>query len=109
MEGDVFVLRFKLFSGGGAALQDEVNAWLSEFEPDVTQMVQTVGADGVITISVLFDESFRGQEMRVAVESGISRATGPSIPEDSMPDKPIHVPQEPGQYTSEGFGDPSPD
>jgi hypothetical protein len=31
---------------GGATLQDEVNAWLSEFEPDVTQMVQTVGADG---------------------------------------------------------------
>lgn len=95
------MVRFKQFSGSGTQLEESVNAWLHEFEPDVTQMVQTVQSDGTITVSLLFEESFRGQEIRLASERGMSQATGPSVPEAAMQDKPIEVPQEPGQYTSE--------
>ncbi|GAC1328177.1 MAG: hypothetical protein NVSMB22_19930 [Chloroflexota bacterium] len=95
------MVRFKQFAGNGSELEQAVNAWLHEFEPDVTQMVQTVGTDGTTVLSLLFEESFRGQEIRLASERGISQATTPAVTEDAFPDKPIEVPQEPGQYASE--------
>ncbi|MGI8827832.1 MAG: hypothetical protein ACR2JC_19820 [Chloroflexota bacterium] len=95
------MVRFKQFSGTGSELEKAVNAWLGEYEPDVTQMVQTVNTDGKITLCLLFDESFRGQEIRLASERVITAPTAPTIPEEAMRDKPIAVPQEPGQYTSD--------
>lgn len=95
------MVRFKQFSGSVADLESAVNAWLEEYEPDVTQMVQTVGQDGTVTLSMLFEESFRGQEIRMASERGLRNANVPAVPEAAMEDKPITVPQEPGQYTSD--------
>ena len=95
------MVRFKQFSGKGPELEQAVNSWLNEFEPDVTQMVQTIGADGTIMLSLLFEESFRGQELRMASERGIVAATVPAVPEATIPDRPLEVPQEPGQYTSD--------
>jgi len=93
------MVRFKQFFGSVADLEAAVNAWLAEYEPDVTQMVQTVGHAGTITLSLLFEESFRGQEIRMASERGLRNANVPAVPESAMQDTPIQVPQEPGQYT----------
>lgn len=93
------MLRFKQFSGTGADLERSVNAWLEAFEPDVTEMVQTTDGRGVV-ISFLFEESFRGQERRLSDEHGMSQ-TGAPMPADLIPDKPLRVPEEPGQIMSE--------
>jgi hypothetical protein len=95
------MLRFKYFSGTGADLDQAVNAWLSEFEPDVTQMTQTVDGAGGAMICFLYAESFRGQERRIEQEHGLGRAGKPAVPVNSVPDEPIHVPQEPGMITPE--------
>jgi hypothetical protein len=63
------MLRFKHFSGAGRDLEEAINRWLEEFEPEVSQMVQTVEASGVVTIGFLFEESFRGQERRMSEEA----------------------------------------
>jgi hypothetical protein len=63
------MLRFKHFSGAGEELERGINLWLDEFEPEVTQMVQTVDSGGVVTIGFLFEESFRGQERRLSEEA----------------------------------------
>src|SRR5579872_1543105 len=86
--------RFKHFSGVGTELEQAVNQWLTEFEPDVTQMVQTVSGDGSLSISFLFEESFRGQELR------LSAGYGQRAPV-TTPDKPVRVPIEPGQPLDE--------
>jgi hypothetical protein len=86
------MLRFKHFSGPSAELEQAVNQWLSDFEPDVTQMVQTGNDDGSLNISFLFEESFRGQERRLSAGYG-GRSAPPAA---SMPDKPLQVPVEPG-------------
>ena len=62
------MLRFKQFVGNGRELERTVNSWLAEFEPDVTQMVQSQASDGVVVISFLYEESFRGQERRLEQE-----------------------------------------
>ena len=85
------MLRFKHFSGPGESLEDSVNEWLEEFEPDITQMAQTVGPDGILNISIVFEESFRGQERRLSSESGMDAATRPSIPMVDMRDEPLRV------------------
>lgn len=86
------MLRFKHFQGAGSQLERAVNDWLSEFEPDVTQMAQTVGPNGVTIISFVFEESFRGQELRLSSERNIAeRAAVPAISADEMRDKPLHV------------------
>lgn len=88
------MLRFKQFSGSGIEVEAAVNQWLAEFEPDVTKMVQTVAGDGCVSLSFLFEESFRGQELRLATEHGTSNIS-PSIPASSIPDGPITIPVEP--------------
>lgn len=93
------MLQFKQFSGKGDDLQKKVNSWLEAFEPDITQMVQTADGDSVV-ISFLFEESFRGQERRLASNHGVG-AEQTAVPAEMVPDKPIKVPQEPGEITSE--------
>ncbi|GAC1443054.1 MAG: hypothetical protein NVSMB52_00950 [Chloroflexota bacterium] len=90
------MLRFKLFSGSGADLESDVNAWLAQLEPDVTQMVQTAQDDGSVTLGFLFEESFRAQEVRMDEERGMSGRIFPAVPATSIPDDPITVPMEPG-------------
>jgi hypothetical protein len=87
------MLRFKQFSGNGAELETTVNSWLAEFEPDVTQMAQTTREDGAIVMSFLFQESFRGQKLRLSSEAKSEKAT--HQPSRAMPDKPLKVNDEP--------------
>jgi hypothetical protein len=94
------MLRFKQFTGNGPELEQAVNAWLEEFEPDVTQMVQTQDAD-TVTICFLFQESFRGQERRIASQHGMPESTPPSINPEDLPDYPITVPPDPGHITTD--------
>jgi hypothetical protein len=66
--------RFKQFQGSGADLERAVNRWMEDFEPDITQMAQTVSADGGVTVSFIYEESFRGQELRLDNEHGMLAA-----------------------------------
>jgi hypothetical protein len=93
--------RFKQFTGSGEELESSINAWLEEFEPDVTNMVQTTDDGGAITISFLFDESFRGQDLRFRHEHGLARKDMQPPPAQSLPDKPIKVAEEPGHLDPE--------
>jgi len=86
------MLRYKQFSGPPGELEEAINRWLSAFEPDVTQMMQTAGEDGIMLISFLFEESFRGQELRYSAEHGMTAAQTPAVPLDTIPDEPIQVP-----------------
>lgn len=100
MRAEAAVVRFKYFTGTGADLEQDINSWLGEFEPDVSQVVQTVSPDGSLTIGFLFEESFRGQEKRFSLEHGMGRDT-PAIPPGTLPDSPITVPVEPGTPIAE--------
>lgn len=84
------MLRFKYFSGSGGELESAVNAWLETYEPEVTQMSTAVVGDGV-SVSFLFDESFRGQERRLAEQRGMSMEDEIRVPESNLPDDPVHV------------------
>ena len=84
------MLRFKHFSGRGEDLEAAINGWLGEFEPDVSQMTQTVSADGTVLISLLYEESFRGQELRLSAEHRM-RNSPPPVPPEVAPDEPIIV------------------
>jgi hypothetical protein len=72
-------------------LEALINGWLEEFEPDVTQMSQTVEGSGCVTLSFLYDESFRGQERRLDNEHGMSQVPNSVAAEPRMPDDPVHV------------------
>lgn len=89
------MLRYKQFSGKGTELEDTINRWLERFEPDVTQMVQTVSEDNNVFISFLFEESFRGQELRLSAEHGVSSHVTPAIPPEMYPDRPLTVQDDP--------------
>lgn len=94
------MLRFKQFSAVGPDLEQQVNSWLEQFEPDVTQMVQTVDGSGEVTISFLFEESFRGQELRLSSGRGVS-GMSPAMPMELMHDEPVGVRAEPSQPPSD--------
>ena len=83
--------RFKIFQGSGAELETLINSWMDEYEPDVTLMSQTVDASGAVTLSVLYDESFRGQERRLDNEHGMAKVGGPVAPESVMPEDHVQV------------------
>jgi hypothetical protein len=83
-------LRFKHFSGSGPDVERAINQWLEEYNPDITHVAQSA-QDGGILISFLFDESFRGQELRISQERHTLNATVPAVPADSIPDKPLTV------------------
>lgn len=89
------MLRYKQFSGKGSELEETINRWLEQFEPDVTQMVQTVAEDNSVFISFLFEESFRGQEIRLSAEHGVSSHVAPAIPPEAYPDRPLTVQEDP--------------
>lgn len=89
------MLRFKQFVGTGHAIENMVNEWLEKNEPEVTQMVQTVDGHSTVTLGFLFEESFRGQELRYAEQSGMTGAIEPAVPADTNPDEPVYVPMEP--------------
>jgi hypothetical protein len=84
------VLRFKYFAGNGAQLESQINGWLETYEPEITQMSTAVVGDSV-TISFLFDESFRGQERRLSEQRGISANDEIAVPERFLPDDTIQV------------------
>jgi hypothetical protein len=58
-------------------------------------MTQTAGPDGTVLISFLFEESFRGQELRLSSERGMGRTAEPVLPPEVQSPEPIHV-EEPG-------------
>lgn len=88
------MLRFKNFFGTPPAIEQQINDWLAEYEPDVTQMAQTTASDGQVAISFLFEESFRGQERRMGKERGIKDIPAP-VPARDIPDKPLELPSDP--------------
>jgi hypothetical protein len=94
------MMRFKHFVGSGPELDQMINHWLADYEPDVTHVVQSTDGDTII-VSFLFDESFRSQEQRMSEERGMTHATIPAVPSDTIPDKPVIVPQEPGMLSTE--------
>ncbi|HCF99947.1 MAG TPA: hypothetical protein DEV93_05330 [Chloroflexi bacterium] len=83
--------RYKQFHGSGSELEKAVNSWLDEFEPDVTQMAQTVDGNGSVVLGFVYEESFRGQERRLDTEHGMSKVKGPSSPEAVMPEDSVQV------------------
>lgn len=85
------MLRFKQFSGSGAELESTINRWLEDFEPEVSQMVQTTDAGGNVTIGILFEESFRGQEMRLTAESTARASLGSEVRPADLRDEPLKV------------------
>jgi len=93
------VPRFKQFVGTGTELETGVNEWLAEFEPDVSQMTQTVSDDGSVTIGFLYEESFRGQERRLSVEHGM--ISTPASPPGAELDDAIRVAIDPVPPASE--------
>ena len=88
------MLRYKQFSGSGVGLEQAINAWLARYEPEVTQMVQTLTADGAVTISFLFEESFRAQELRMAEEAATPAPADDIVSPPDVHDKPLEVLQE---------------
>ena len=85
------MLRFKQFRGRTSELEEAVNTWLEEFEPDVSQMTQTVTQDGTVVMGFLFEESFRGQELRLSSQHGMSGAVTAPAPAEVAQDHPIPV------------------
>jgi hypothetical protein len=84
------MLRYKQIGGSGQPLEDSVNAWLEQFEPDVTQMVQTQLSDGSLMIGFLFEESFRAQELRLSSRSVVRNAS-PPMTDEVRPDDRLSV------------------
>jgi hypothetical protein len=85
------MLRFKQFAGAGPELEAAVNAWLAEYEPEVTTMTQTPLENGMVVVSFLFEESFRAQELRLVEESQASAHVEPSIRPGELKDEPLEV------------------
>jgi hypothetical protein len=85
------MLRFKHFSGSGRDLERSVNDWLDEFEPEVSQMVQTVDGSGVVTVGFLFEESFRGQERRMSEEARPRARIEPALRGGELREAPLEV------------------
>jgi hypothetical protein len=85
------VLRYKYFSGAGEELERAINAWLADYEPQVTSMTQTTLDNGFVTISFLFEESFRAQELRIEAESKATHHVEPAILPGDMLDRPVEV------------------
>jgi hypothetical protein len=64
------VLRFKAFSGADASsVEETINKWLMQAEPDIRLMQQSLTTSGALTISFLYDEGFMATEQRMSVEA----------------------------------------
>lgn len=88
------MLRYKQFSGSGVELEQAINAWLARYEPEVTHMVQTPTDAGAVTISFLFEETFRAQELRMAEETATPAPTDDILSPPDVHEKPLEVIQE---------------
>lgn len=97
-------MRFKSFSGDGEGLERDINTWLGKFEPDVSEMSQTVGPNGQLIVSFLYEESFRGQERRITAEHDMEEPPIENL--ESIPGRTIRVPEEPGHELSELQSEP---
>ena len=84
------MLRFKLFRGDPEELEEAINGWLGKFEPDIREMTQTPEGGGKLTISFIFEEGFRGQELRLTAEARHAPPE-PAIPRDELIDEPLIV------------------
>ncbi len=64
------MLRFKAFHGEDvASVERQINFWLTQAEPDVKLMEQSVADNGRTTISFLYDEGFMAAEQRLAEQA----------------------------------------
>lgn len=95
------MLRFKHFSGAGESLEQNINSWLDEYDPDIKQMVQTLDSGGKVLISFLYEEGFRGHELRLAAEQGMREAVEPVADMESIPGEPLHVVEDPDRMQLE--------
>lgn len=103
----MFVLRFKHFSGSGDQLEHVVNSWLEEYDPDIKQMTQTLDSGGRVLISFLYEEGFRGHELRLAAEHGMRGAVDPVTSLESIPDVPLHLSEDPTGLQPTGEQEPA--
>ena len=80
------MLRFKAFSALDVpAVEQQVNAWLKQSEPDVKMMEQSVAPSGAVTVSFLYDEGFMASEKRLTAEAS-------AIVEEALKSEPVLEP-----------------
>lgn len=64
------MLRFKTFNAADAkSLEEQVNEWLMQSEPDVRMMEQGASPTGTLVVSFLYDEGFMASEQRISVQA----------------------------------------
>jgi len=80
------VLRFRAFSGADtSSVEEAINKWLMQAEPDVKLMQQSLAASGALIVSFLYDEGFTATEQRMSVEAA-------EIVDKAMREEPILEP-----------------
>lgn len=80
------MLRFRAFSGADtSSVEEAINKWLMQAEPDVKLMQQSLAASGALTVSFLYDEGFTATEQRMSVEAA-------EIVDKAMREEPILEP-----------------
>ncbi len=64
------MLKFKIFSAlDHVSVEQQVNAWLMEAEPEVKMMEQSIMPTGATTVSFLYDAGFMANELTVTAEA----------------------------------------
>lgn len=64
------MVRFKQFTSmANESLEQTVNVWLSQAQPDVRYMGQSVGPQGTILVCFLYEEGFQASEKRLSQEA----------------------------------------
>lgn len=64
------MLKFKMFSAADQmSVEQQVNTWLLEAEPDVKMMEQSVLPTGATTVSFLYDAGFMANERTITAEA----------------------------------------
>jgi predicted ArsR family transcriptional regulator len=66
-------------------VEQRINAWLKQAEPDVKMMEQVVDTEGRLTISFLYDEGFMATEQRLTEEAA-------AIVESALREEPVLEP-----------------
>lgn len=80
------MLRFRAFSGADtSSVEEAINKWLMQAEPDVKLMQQSLAASGALIVSFLYDEGFTATEQRMSVEAA-------EIVDKAMREEPILEP-----------------
>jgi hypothetical protein len=76
------MLRFRHFSGSGASLDEAINRWIQEEDPDVRFMAQSQLPDGSVTVSFIYEESFVAHGRRLSREHGLDSGRPPPGPSE---------------------------